>query len=162
MPPNAVALFCNYKSFLTINLLGVADANGCFTLIDVGTRGRENYSIVFSNSSFGKTFSSCNLKVPTVRNIPGKSISIPLYFVEDKAFTLKPNLTRPFPRRKLSFAKIILNDQHSSTRRTTEYAFGVLTKEFGIFQKAFETSVEVTECTIKSACVVYSYIRKSN
>jgi hypothetical protein len=103
-----------------MNLLGVADANGCFTLIDVGTRGRENDSIVISNSSFGKAFSSGNLKVPTVRNIPGKSISIPLYLVEDEAFPLKPNLIRPFPWRELSFAKTILNDQLSSTRRTTE------------------------------------------
>jgi hypothetical protein len=95
-----------------------------------------------------------------VGNIPGKRISIPLYFVEDEAFPLKPNLIRPFPRRELDFAKTILNDQLSSTRRSTECAFGVLTKEFGIFQKAFETSVEVTEGTIKSACVVYSYIKK--
>jgi hypothetical protein len=36
-----------------------------------------------------------------------------------------------------------------------------MTKKCGIFQKAFETNVEVTECTIKSACVVYNYIRKA-
>ena len=39
--------------------------------------------------------------------------------------------------------------------------FGLLTKKFGIFQKAFETNVEVTDCTIKSACVVYNCIRKT-
>jgi hypothetical protein len=32
-----------------MNFLGVADANYCFTLIDVGTLGRENDSSVFSN-----------------------------------------------------------------------------------------------------------------
>jgi hypothetical protein len=41
-----------------------------------------------------------------------------------------------------------------STGRTTEGAFGLLTKKFGISQKPFETNVEVTECAIKSACVV--------
>jgi hypothetical protein len=37
-----------------MNLLGVADANLCFTLIDVGVHGRENVISVFSNSSFGR------------------------------------------------------------------------------------------------------------
>ena len=32
-----------------MNLLGVADANCCFTLIDVGAHGSENYNSVFSN-----------------------------------------------------------------------------------------------------------------
>jgi hypothetical protein len=39
-----------------MNLLGMADANCCFTLIDVGAIGREIDSSVFSNSSFGSLF----------------------------------------------------------------------------------------------------------
>jgi len=73
-----------------VNLLGVDDANCCFTLIDVGGRGCENGSYVFSNSSFGKAFSSGDLNVPPIRNIPVTSISIPLYFVGEEAFPLKP------------------------------------------------------------------------
>ena len=73
-----------------MNLLGVADANCCFTLTDVGAHGRENDKSVFSNSTFGKRFSSCDLNIPPIRNIPGTSTSIPLYFVGDEAFPLKP------------------------------------------------------------------------
>jgi hypothetical protein len=91
-PPNAGSLYFNYKSFHSMNFLGVADANLCFTLIHVGAYGRENDSNVFSNSSFGKAFTSVDLHVPPMRNIPGTSISIPLYFVRDEAFPLKPNL----------------------------------------------------------------------
>jgi len=68
-----------------MNLLGVIDANCSFTMIDVGAYGRENDSSVFSNSSFGKAFSSGDLNVPPIRNIPGTSISIPLYNVGDVA-----------------------------------------------------------------------------
>jgi len=46
-----------------MNLLGVADANCCFTLTDVGAHGSENNSSAFSNSSFGKVFSSGDLNV---------------------------------------------------------------------------------------------------
>jgi len=45
-PPNAGSLYFNYKSFRSLKLLGVADANCCFTLIDVGACGRENNSSV--------------------------------------------------------------------------------------------------------------------
>jgi hypothetical protein len=64
-----------------MNVLGVADASCCFTLINVGAHGRENNNRVFSNSSFGKAFSSGELNVPPIRNIPVTSTSIPLYFV---------------------------------------------------------------------------------
>jgi len=47
-----------------MNLLGVADSNSCFTLIDVGTYGRQKYSSVFKKSSFRKAFSSDDLNVP--------------------------------------------------------------------------------------------------
>jgi hypothetical protein len=140
-----------------MNLLGVADANCCLTLIDVGAHGREKDSVL---GGFGKAFISVDLKVPPMRNFPGTSISIPLYFVEDEVFLLKPHLMRLFPRRELDFAITIFSGQHSSTGRTIECALGLLTKTFGIFQKAFETNVEVTECTFKSACFVYSCIRK--
>jgi hypothetical protein len=75
-----------------MNLLGVADVNCCFTLIDVGAHRRENFNSVFNNSNVGKEFSSGDLNVPPIRNIPGTSISIPLYFVGDEAFPLKQRM----------------------------------------------------------------------
>jgi len=89
-PPNAGSLYFNYKRIHSMNLLGVDDANCCFTLIYVGAHGRDNDSSVFSNSNFGKAFSSGDLNVPPIRNIPRTSISIPQYFVGDEAFSLKP------------------------------------------------------------------------
>jgi hypothetical protein len=91
-------VYFNYKRFHSVNLLGVADANCCFTLIDAEAHGRENDSSVFSNSSFGKEFSSGDLNVPPIRKIPGTNIIIPLYLVGDEAFPLKTDLIRPFPR----------------------------------------------------------------
>ena len=113
----------------------MAEANFCFALIDVVVYGRENDSSVFSNSSFGKSFSSGDLNVPSMRNIPGTSISMPLYFVGDEVFPLKPNLMRPFTSRELDFAKTIFNGKLSSTRRTIECAFGLLTKNLVFFKR---------------------------
>jgi len=73
-----------------MNLLGVVDANCFFTLNDVEAHGREHDSSVFCNSNFGKAFSSVDLNVPPITNIPDTSIRIPLCFVGDEAFPLKP------------------------------------------------------------------------
>jgi hypothetical protein len=87
--PKAVSFYCNYKSFHSVNFSGVFDANCCFTLINEGTHGCESNSSVFSNSTFGKAFSSGDLNVLPIINIPGTSVSIPLYFVEDETFPQK-------------------------------------------------------------------------
>jgi len=60
-PPNTESLYFNYKSFHSLNLLGMADANFCFTLIDIGPYGCENDSSAFNNSGFGKAFSCGDL-----------------------------------------------------------------------------------------------------
>jgi len=88
-PPNA-GFYISIKKLSLIELLGVADANCCFTLTDAGAYNRGNYSSVFGDSSLGKAFRSGDLNVPPIRNIRGTSISIMLYFVQDKAFPLKP------------------------------------------------------------------------
>ena len=80
-PPNTGFLYSNYKSFHSVNLLGVFGTSCCLTLIDVVAHGHANDNSVFINSSFGKAFSSGDLNVPPIRNIPGTSINIPLYFV---------------------------------------------------------------------------------
>jgi len=69
LPTKRRISYFNYKSFH----LGVADANCCFTLIDVGANGCENDSNVFSNSSFEKAFCSGDLNVTPIRNIPGQA-----------------------------------------------------------------------------------------
>jgi hypothetical protein len=76
-PPNAGASFFNYKSFHSMNLLGVADTNCCFTPIVVGAHECENNSSDFNNSSFRKVFSSGDLNIPPMSNTPGTSVSIP-------------------------------------------------------------------------------------
>ena len=68
---------------LSLNeLVRCADANCCFTPTDVGAHGREGNSSGFSNSSFGKAFGSGDINVPSMRNIPGTSLSVSLYSME--------------------------------------------------------------------------------
>lgn len=122
-PPNAGSLYFNYKSSHSINLLGVSAANCCFTLIDMGVHC-ENDSDVFGNSSLERVFSSGDFIVLLIRNTPGTSVSIELYFVGDEAFPPKPNL-RLLQGENSILQKNIFSGHLYSTRRTTECAFGL-------------------------------------
>jgi hypothetical protein len=67
---------------------------------------------------------------------------------------------RPYSRRDLQFAGIIFNYRLSRTRKTVECTFGSLVKELGIFGKQLETVVQLAKASIKSACILHSFIKK--
>ncbi|XP_031342315.1 uncharacterized protein LOC116170224 [Photinus pyralis] len=160
-PPNAGSQFYNYKHFHSVVLMAVADAKSNFILIDVGAYGRDNDSTVFSESTMGRAFKANALNIPGSQEIINTDINMPFYLVGDEAFPLSENLMRPYARRQLNFANRIFNYRLSRARRTVECAFGILTKKFGIFQKAIETDIQLTEGSIKSACVIHNFVRQT-
>jgi hypothetical protein len=69
-----------------------------------------------------------------MRNIPGASIRFPLCFVVDEAFSLKPNLMRPFQeensisQKPYSLVNFLVQGEQLNA------LFDFLTTVFGIFQ----------------------------
>jgi hypothetical protein len=59
--PSSGSHYCKYKKYFSIVLLGVDDANYCFTAIDVGAYGREGDSNIFKNSNLEEDYSSNHL-----------------------------------------------------------------------------------------------------
>lgn len=118
-------------------------------------------STVFSESSMGKAFSSNTLNIPDIQEIPNTDIKLPFYLVGYEAFPMKKNLMWPYDRRQLNYSNIVFNYRVSRARRTVECAFGILTKKFRIFQKSIETNIELTEGSIKAACVLHNLIRQN-
>ena len=65
-------------------------------MADVEAHGRENDSSVFSNSSFGKAFSSGDLNVPPMENIAGIARGERDGTRAETRFHLSPKRTSPF------------------------------------------------------------------
>jgi len=46
-PPRSGTLYYNYKHFFSLILMAICDANYCFTIIDVGSFGKESDCNIF-------------------------------------------------------------------------------------------------------------------
>lgn len=68
-PPNSGSTYYNYKGHHSINLLGISDANYCFTIVDIGAEGRQSDGGVFRNSEIGIRFETNSFKLPNPRQI---------------------------------------------------------------------------------------------
>lgn len=151
----------NYKGFFSIVLMAVADANGMFTLIDVGDLGRNSDGAVFRHSSIGQLLKQGKLNVPNPTCFPGgvNHGALPYYLVGDEAFPLLPYLMRPFPKRVLNDAKRIFNFRLSRGRKSVECAFGMLTSKFRVFEGPIACSEDCAVAIVKTACVLHNFIR---
>ena len=108
-PKNVGSAYYNYKNFHSMVLLAICDAKYCFTLVDIGSLGRDNDAAILSESVFGKTFASgpeaFDVREPrTVENY-----NLPYVLVGDEMFPLKPWLMKPFPGRGLDDFQRIYN-----------------------------------------------------
>lgn len=110
--------------------MAVADANCCFTTINVGDYGKESDNSIFSKSTLGQKFFRNDLYFPEDKNLLSYTNEPqPFVFVGDEAFGLHRNMMRPYPNRNLDRNKRIFNYRLSRARRCVECAFGILTNK---------------------------------
>ena len=112
--------------------MALVDANYQLTFIDVGNYGSNADGTMFSKSTFGQLYLSDQLDIPGPKPLPNAPQfgKLPHVIVADKAFPLKPNIMRPYPRskneRRLSHLKQIYNYRFSRACHIVENAFGIL------------------------------------
>ena len=161
-PQDSGSLFFNYKSFFSIVLLGIVDANYCFISVDIGSYGSCSDSYAFKNSNFGQRLEMNQLKLPKRAQLPGDRLGqeMPFVLVGDEAFALSRHVLRPYARKNLTTAKRIFNYRLTRARRMVECTFGILANKWRIFHRPIDVNPEFCDNIIKACCVLHNFVRQ--
>ena len=98
-PTDAGSNYYNYKQFNSIVLLAMCDASHKFTIIDVGSCGREGDSAIFHSSELFEQLEEKTLGIPPPSTVLESDKILPFVIVGDEAFPLKSDLMKPFSGR---------------------------------------------------------------
>lgn len=163
-PAKSGSLFFNYKTFYSIVMLAIVDADCKFVCVDVGSYGREGDAAIYAKSAFGKQINAGKFNMPRPTVIPGTSIIQPHVIIGDEAFALTENMMKPYPKvQSLNDDTIaVYNYRHCRARRTTENAFGIMCQYFRVLFTPIATQPETTDNVIIAACILHNLLRSSN
>ena len=119
-PFNSSLTYFNYKSFFSIVLLALVDADYKFLYVNVGCQGRISDDGVFKNSELYHLLVNGEINLPDSRQLPdfsslnnsflvesNRESEVPYIVVADDAFTLIAYCMKPYSSQKLSDSKRI-------------------------------------------------------
>ncbi|XP_024889713.1 protein ALP1-like, partial [Temnothorax curvispinosus] len=157
-PPHG-STYYNYKNSHSIVLLAVADANCCFTIVDIGAEGRRSDGGIFRDSKLGHQLENNDLKLPKARSISENGPTLPYVLVGDAAFGLTSYMLRPYPQScNLNIIKSIFNYRLSHTRKVVECTFGIWTGRWRIFRRPLITNVDNAILIVQSTVCLHNFL----
>lgn len=101
-PRESGSYYFNYKKTHSIVLMAIANANYEFIYCDVGTNGRVSDGGVINNTIFYEKLINGELHIPTQNDEDSSGNDLPYVFVGDDAFSMRPDLIKPFSRAVLT------------------------------------------------------------
>lgn len=160
-PINSGSDFFHYKSHFSIVLMAAVDANYNFIFVDVGSQGRISDGGVFKNTKLFKKIKENSLELPPPKELPGRQIKVPYFFVADNAFALPENIMKPYSGdHDKGSAKRIFNYRLSRSRRVVENAFGVISAVFRVLRKPMLLKPEIAQLVVLTIIHLHNYLRK--
>lgn len=160
-PPNSGSIYYNYKNTQSIVLMAICDGDYKFIYVDVGCNGRISDGGVFRKCSFTDAFESGALHLPEPQPLPGTNVSVPFTVVADDAFSLKPNMMKPYATRNLSASQRIFNYRLSRARRCIENAFGIMAGRFRVLRTPILLDAGTRKITL-ACCALHNFLLTNN
>lgn len=114
-PANSGSAFWNYKECFSVILLAVADANAMFTMVDIGSEGRNSDAGILVRSEMGQGLESNTLNIPSPTPIEPNGPALPFVLVGDEAFGLSSYMMRPLSCTWINFRKKSVQLQRKSS-----------------------------------------------
>lgn len=154
--------YFNYKSFFSIVLFALVDADYNFIFVDVGCQGRISDGGVFKNSMLHKKLESGNMNLPPPKPLPGKNKEVPYVILADEAFALTKNIMKPYSGvHNIGSKERVFNYRLSRARRTVENAFGISSAVFRVLRKPLLLEPEKAELVVMTIVYLHNFLRKS-
>ncbi|KAJ1525538.1 hypothetical protein ONE63_010343 [Megalurothrips usitatus] len=157
-PPLTGSKYWNYKSFFSMVLLAICDANYKFTWVDIGQYGSVSDGGVWANTDLAQDLANNEVDLPDPCPLPQANTPFPYVFIGDEAFPLTSHMMRPYPRRDLDDDKHIFNYRLSRARRCIENAFGILTARWRILHQPLCMAPENAESVFKALACLHNFV----
>lgn len=132
-PAHSGSYCFNYKSYFSIFLFAIVNANYEFLYVHVGTNGRVSDGGVIQETDFYDKLENERLNIPPPANFTNSQICAPYVFIGDDAFQLTEHIMKPY-RRNINSprAEKIFNYRICRARRVVENAFGIMSCRFRV------------------------------
>ena len=128
--------YFNYKSFFSIVLFALVDADYNFLYVDCGCQGRISDGGIFKHSKLYTFIDKQRLNLPAPRSLQEGRPEIPYTFLADEAFPLMENIMKPYagigPK---GSRERIYNYRLSRARRVVENVFGIICSVFRLLRR---------------------------
>lgn len=108
-PPKSCSYYYNYKGLYSLVLMVIVNANYEFILCDFGTNGRISDGGIFENTTFYDKLKNNKLHIPPISKYEDSKNVLPYVFIDDEAFSLKPNFLKPFSQNELNYEHKVFN-----------------------------------------------------
>ena len=157
---NTGSTFFNYEKFHSTVLMTACDAKHCFSFVDIGSHGRDNDAVIFSQSELAVILERGNFPIPESSNFsshmfPGTGK--PKVLIGDDIFPLKGWLIKSFPGKSLTETQAVYNCRLSRCRRTIENTFGILSGRWSIFRRPFRANVNTVNEIVQATAYLHNY-----
>lgn len=161
-PINSGSEFYNYKSFFSIVLFALVDADYNFLFVDVGCQGRISDGGVFKNSELFRKIERGNLNLPPPTPLPGKNIDLPYVILSDEAFALTTNVMKPYSgTHDVGSKERVFNYRLSRARRIVENVFGISSAVFRVLRKPLLLEPERAQIVVMAIVHLHNFLRQS-
>lgn len=154
--------FHNYKSFFSIVLMALVDADYNFIFVDIGCQGRISDGGVFRNCQLYTKIEDNDLNLPRPSPLIGRTLKIPFVFLGDAAFPLSEHIMKPYAgQHPKQSPERIFNYRLSRARRIVENAFGIASSVFRVLRKPMLLEPEKAELIVMTVICLHNFLRRS-
>ena len=161
-PPKAGSLYYNYKSYFSIIIMAIVDADGRFIYVDVGAPGSCSDGGVFRQTPLRGYLEEGTAGLPADQPLPGDRRPCPYFFVADAAFPMKTWLQKPHPQRGLTEEEQVYNQRISRARMIVENVFGMVVNKFRVFHTPINARPKQVEKMVLATCILHNMLLKTN